>query len=84
MHEGAMVKTGGCKAAHVNAKAEGTINPGDGENEFVGKCNKSEAAFIRKRTVVVAGAPKPVLPHDRLNNFNKLGDLNMSGLGAPD
>lgn len=92
MHEGAMVKTGGCKMTHVNLKGEGeppVVNPGDGANEFQGKCVKNEAVFLRKRDAggaigVKGGSNKPPNPFARINNFNTLGDHNMSGLGAPD
>jgi len=93
MHEGAMVRTGGCKMTHVNLKGEGetlVVNPGDGANEIQGKCVKNEAVFLRKRNVGGAagggggGSAKPANPFARLNAFNTLGDHNMSGLGAPD
>lgn len=86
MHEGAMVKTGGCNMKHVNVKAEGTVNPADGQNEFVGQCKKNEAVWVRKREVFDASTPTKKKPsvYDRINNFNTLGDHNMTGLGAPD
>jgi len=82
MHEGIMVKTGGCHSVKVNKKGEGVVNPGDGENEFIGQCTINEGdIFVKARKFSTAGtgagpgpgSVKPTRVNDRLNNINLLG-----------
>jgi len=61
MHEGVMVKTGGCHSVKVNKKGEGVVNSGDGENEIAGQCIKNEGdVFVKMRKFSIAGTIKPL------------------------
>jgi hypothetical protein len=87
MHEGHMVPTGMCKRKVVNIKdgGEADIEPGDGNNHFGKTCEvKEEEAFIRHRTVFGPPGLVPPTAIQKLRNFNKLGEHNMTALGAAD
>jgi hypothetical protein len=87
MHEGTMVHTGACKRKVVNFKAgaETDIESGDGNNHFAKTCELKEGeTFIRHRTVFGPPGLTPPTAIQKLKNFNKLGEHNMTALGAFD
>jgi len=72
----------------ANSKSEGDtpgVNLGDGSNDFGLTCAKREGdIYIKLRRFFGLMTNRPLTPIERLKQFNHLGNMNTSGLGAVD
>jgi len=68
-----------------NNDKEGKVSAGgDGINSISQKCAKSEKPFVRFRKFFGPISMKPLTPLERLFQYNNIGNLNTSALGAAD
>lgn len=83
MLEGKLVKTGACKQTKTNPGGKG-LEIGDGANSVNVSCANVEGdIFIKKHNFLPNGV-RTLSPEGRLYEYNVIGNLNTTGLGAKD
>lgn len=91
--DGQMVNTGGCMVKANNDKGtkpedptqNDSLNLGDGSNSIHYTCEKKEGDIYVKLRRFFGNITMKKLSHvERLQQYNKIGELNTTGLGAKD